>query len=137
MNIRKLVGIAFLGLVVLGGAALLPILHPQLAHAQQYAECISSATSPGCASAAYGIVTIQASAQTVTVNTTAVTATSPILLTYDYSLGASTALNVTCNTTGQPLEVSARTPGASFTIKAQTGTFSTNPGCMSFHIIPQ
>ena len=135
MKITKYIAFAFVTVVLLGSLSLLPIIHPTVAHAQQYAECISSATSPGCASAAYGIVTIAASAQTVVVNTTAVTATSPIFLTYDYSLG--TALGVTCNTTGQALEVSARTIGSSFTVKSLTGTFSTNPGCLSFYIIPQ
>ena len=135
MKISKWLGIAFGSLILLASISLIPIIHPNVAHAQQYAECVSAATAPACASAAYGIVAIAASAQTAVVQTTAVTANSPILLTYDYSLG--TALGVTCNTTGQSLEVSARTAGTSFTVKALTGVFSTNPGCLSFHIIPQ
>ena len=132
---KRILGIAVLAAIALIiGVAPHAITH---VHAQQYAECVSIAAAPPCQSASYGIVTIAASAQTVVVNTTAVTATSPILLTYDGSTTLGTALGVTCNTTSQPLFVSARTAGSSFTIKAATGNFSTNPGCMSFHIIPQ
>ena len=105
-------------------------------HAQQYAECITTGASPlNCNSSSYGLVTIAASAQTATIQTSAVTANAVIILTYDYSTG--TPLGVTCNTTGQPLEVSARVVGSSFTIKALTGVFSTNPGCINLRIINQ
>lgn len=120
-------------LIMFAVVLLIPTRH--ILHAQQYAFCASSATAPACQSASYGAVTIAASAQTVVVNTAAVTASSPINLTYDQSLG--TLLSVTCNTTGQALEISARSPGSSFTVKALTGTFSANPGCLTFQVLPQ
>lgn len=122
-------------LAIVGCGGLLYNHQAPVVHAQQYAECISAAAAPACGSAQYGLVAIAASAQTVVVQTAGVTANSVIQVQYDYSLG--TALGVTCNTTGQPMEISARVAGSSFTIKAITGTFSTNPGCMSFRIINQ
>lgn len=134
MKISKWLGISFAAVIALASFSLLPIYHPTV-HAQgQYGLCVSSATSPGCQSSAYGDVVIAAAAQQVVVSTTAVTANSPIQVQYDYSLG--TALGVTCNTTGQLPSISARVAGTSFTI--HTGaTFTTNPGCFSFRVIPQ
>ena len=106
-------------------------------HAQQYAECISKAAAPACQSAQYGLVTIASGgATTVVVNTTAVTAAAIILLTQDTSTTMGTTLGVTCNTGNQALWVSARTAGSSFTVTSTT-TWTTNPGCLQFHIINQ
>src|SRR5581483_4628647 len=49
-------------------------------------NCTSSAAPAVCAAAAQGSVVVAAAATTVTVNTTAVTANSQILLTFDSSL---------------------------------------------------
>jgi len=107
-------------------------------HAQSYATCISKAASPACGATSAGIAVIAASAQTVVINTTAVTATTPILITADDSVALGTALgSTTCNTTVQTLYVDARVAGVSFTVKSGTGTFTTNPGCFSWHIINQ
>lgn len=135
MKTTKYLALAFATVVLLGALSFLPNPVNQVAHAQgQYGLCVSSATAPGCQSSAYGDVVIAAAAQQVVVSTTAVTANSPIQVQYDYSLG--TALGVTCNTTGQLPSISARVAGTSFTI--HTGaTFTTNPGCFSFRVIPQ
>jgi hypothetical protein len=115
-----------------------------IAYAQQYAACNpgqTPATNEPCGSAAYGMGTIASSAQTVNIYTIQTSYTAPIQLTYDYSLAtglaAGATVTITCNTTGQPLEVSARSPGAYFTVKAQTGVFSTNPGCFTWFMSPQ
>lgn len=106
-------------------------------HAQQYAECVSSATAPPCQSAQYGLVTIASGgATTVVVNTTAVTGKSIILLQQDTSTTVGTTLSVTCNTTNEAAWVSARVVGVSFTITS-AASFTTNPGCYQFHIINQ
>lgn len=105
--------------------------------AQQYAECVSKAAAPACQAAQYGIVTIASGgATTVVVNTTAVTANAIILLTQDTSTTEGTNLGVTCNTTNEALWVSARTVGSSFTVTS-AASFTTNPGCLMFHIINQ
>jgi len=93
----------------------------------------SSSTSPAvCSSYASGSVAMAAAATTLVVNTTAVTANSQILLTFDSSLG--TKLGVTCNTTTPSLyRVSARTAATSFTITATASV--TNPACFSYTII--
>jgi hypothetical protein len=79
-----------------------------------------------------GSVVVAASATSVVVNTTAVTANSQILVTFDASLG--TKLGVTCNATVPALYgVSARTAGTSFTVSASAST--TNPACFSYLVI--
>ncbi len=76
-----------------------------------------------------------ASTGTCTVNTSAVTASSAILVQPDSSL--STLLSVTCNTTADTgltaPRVSARAGGTSFTITL--GTFATNPLCYNYWIV--
>ena len=95
-------------------------------------NCSSSASPAACASASAGSVTVAASATTEVVNTTAITANSQVLLTFDSSLG--TRLGVTCNTTAVQGTISARTAGSSFTIKLPTAP-STNPACFGYQIV--
>lgn len=94
--------------------------------------CYSSASPAVCAASAAGAVTIAAGATTKVVNTTAVTANSQILLTFDSSLG--TKLGVTCNTTLATPYVTARTPGTSFTITVGSAP-AANPACYSYSIL--
>lgn len=93
-------------------------------------NCTSAASPAVCAGAANGSVVIAAGATTVTVNTTAVAATSLILLQEDDSLG--TKLGVTCNTTSLgATKISARVAGTSFTITTASAP-AVNPACLSF-----
>lgn len=95
----------------------------------------SSATSPAvCAAAASGSFVIAASGTAVTVNTTAITATSQIYVQQDNSLG--TKLGVTCNTgiLAGPPAITARTAGTSFAVGVTAG-LATNPVCFSYTII--
>jgi hypothetical protein len=94
-------------------------------------QCFSAASPAVCGSNIDGFVTIAASASTVVVNTTAVTAKSTVSLTFDVTQGAN--LGVTCNTAAQQPYVSARTAGKSFTISVPSA-FATNPGCIGFHL---
>ena len=95
-------------------------------------NCNSSASPAVCGSAAAGSVTIAASSSSVVVDTSAVTASSQITVTFDSSLG--TKLRVACNTTAQQPYVSARTAGTSFTISVGSD-FLTHPGCFSYSIV--
>jgi len=95
-------------------------------------NCSSSASPAACVSSAAGSVTVAASATTEVVNTTAITANSQVLLTFDSSLG--TKLGVTCNTTAVQGTISARTAGTSFTIMLPSAP-STNPACFSYEIV--
>jgi len=95
------------------------------------ANCSSAASPAVCGSAAVGSVVVAAGATSVVVNTTAVTANSQILLTYDASLGAK--LGVTCNTTEPALYgITARVAATSFTITSSSPT--TNPVCFSYSL---
>jgi hypothetical protein len=95
-------------------------------------NCSSAASLAVCGSAAAGSVAIATSLSSVVVNTTAVTANSQIIVTFDSSLG--TKLGVTCNTTAQEPYISARKAGTSFTISVGSN-FSMYPGCFSYSII--
>jgi hypothetical protein len=101
-------------------------------------NCLSAASPAVCGSSAAGSVAVPTGTtfSVLTVNTTAVTANSQILLTVDDTLG--TRLGVTCNSTLATLVggyfVSARTAGSSFTITFN-GTIAINPVCMSYTII--
>jgi hypothetical protein len=100
---------------------------------QTLANCSSSASPAVCGTAAAGRVVVAAAATTKQVNTTAVTANSEIIVLFDESL---TGLG-TCNTgtsEGATYFVSARSGGASFTIKTNTAPV-TNPACLSFIIV--
>ena len=96
-------------------------------------NCVSSASPAVCGNAPSGSVTIAAAATTKTVNSTAVTANSQILIMEDSSLG--TRLSVTCNTTiVRTYVVTARTAGTSFVVTASAAP-TTNPACLSYEII--
>jgi hypothetical protein len=76
---------------------------------------------------------IAAGGTTVTVNTTAVTASSQIFIQEDSSLG--TKLGVTCNTaTGRTYTVTSRIAGTSFQITSSAAPV-TNPACLSYLIV--
>tara|TARA_R110000868_G_scaffold64453_10_gene193514 strand:- start:1669 stop:2244 length:576 start_codon:yes stop_codon:yes gene_type:complete len=95
-------------------------------------NCSSSASPAVCTTAAAGSVVVAAAATTVVVNTTAVTANSQILVTFDGSLG--TKLGVTCNATIPALYgVTARTAATSFTLTSTAPI--ANPACFGFAII--
>lgn len=95
-------------------------------------NCSSVASPAVCGSAASGSVAVATGTNsTLVVNTTAVTANSQILITFDASLG--TKLGITCNTTITPYWVQARTAGTSFTLGSSS--LLTNPGCFSYTII--
>ncbi len=98
---------------------------------QTATNCSSSASPAVCGSASAGSFTVAAAATSEVVDTTAVTANSQIILTFDSSLG--TKLGVTCNTTFDQAYVTARTAGTSFTITASAP--STNPACYSYQIV--
>jgi hypothetical protein len=95
-------------------------------------NCSSSASPATCASASAGGVTVAPSATTEVVYTTAITANSQVLLTFDSSLGV--RLGVTCNSAAVQGTISARTARTSFTIKLPTAP-STNPACFSYLIV--
>ena len=144
---RKILEVAIPAVLVicLGWMAFAPAAHvpahlglPSV-HAQQYNACGATGASPlNCQSTSYGYITIAAGASSTVVNTTAVTATSKVLVSYDYSVGGSPSsvfgTNVTCNTTPQQPYVSARTAGTSITV-AVGSNFTTNPGCIAFYIV--
>jgi len=94
-----------------------------------------TATPADCGSAAAGAVIISAAATSVVVNTTAVTATSRIMVTRDNSLG--TELSVTCNTQSDLVlgtaRVTAKTAATSFTIAIDVAP-TTDPACYTYLI---
>jgi hypothetical protein len=100
-------------------------------------NCSSHASPAVCGSAAAGSVVIAAAATSVVVDTSAVTASSQILVQSDDTL--STKLSVTCNTVaatiGGPFYITARTAGTSFTISTGAGPGSVNPVCLSYLVV--
>jgi hypothetical protein len=101
-------------------------------------NCASAASPAVCGAAPAGSVLIPTgtTSETLTVNTTAVTANSEIFFYPDDSLG--TRLSTTCNSTLATLAggsfISARVAGTSFTITFN-GSILTNGVCGSYHII--
>lgn len=97
-------------------------------------NCSSSASPAVCGSAAAGSFVIAASATSVTVNTSAVTANSQIFVQEDESLGSK--LSVTCNTgiLANPPAISARVATTSFTVSISVA-LTVNPVCFSYVII--
>ena len=95
-------------------------------------NCHSSASPAICGSAAAGSIVVAVGSGSLMVNTSAVTSNSQILVTFDSSLGSK--LGVACNTTYDAPYVSARKPGANFTISVATHPTS-NPACYSYSII--
>lgn len=99
-------------------------------------NCSSNASPAVCAAAPAGAVAIPTGVNsTLTVNTTAVTATSEIVLFSDDSLTVpSTTCNSTLATLVGGLAVTSRSVGTSFTI-SYNGTITTNKLCVSYHIL--
>jgi hypothetical protein len=97
-------------------------------------NCSSSASPAVCASSPSGSFVIAATATSVVVNTTAVTANSQIIVQEDESLG--TKLGVTCNTgiIANPPAITARSPGTSFSVGITT-PLTVNPVCFSYTVI--
>lgn len=101
-------------------------------------NCSSSASPAVCGSAAAGSIAFPTGTTNVslTVDTTAVTANSQIFIFPDSSLG--TKLGITCNSTLSTLaggvEITARTPGTSFTATFNS-TIATNALCASYLIV--
>lgn len=96
-------------------------------------NCASIASPAVCTSAAAGRVAINTGAgTTLTVNTTAVAATSEVKVWFDASLGA--ALGVTCDGTYTPSWVTAKVAATSFTF-----SIGTNPGanyaCFAYEVL--
>ena len=96
-------------------------------------NCSSSMSPALCGSASAGSVAIEPRSTTLTVNTTAVTSESLILLTVDSSLSGK--LGLTCSVTppATPPSVAARTPGVGFAI--ETSGSSNRPICISYLIV--
>jgi len=95
-------------------------------------NCASSVSPSVCAAAPTGSIAVAAGATTLSVNTTAVTANSLIILTFDASLGSK--LGVTCNSTYTNAWVTSRTPGTSFQITVAAAPV-TNRACFNYSII--
>lgn len=96
-----------------------------------WGNCASSTAPASCGTANSGSVIVPAGSSSVVVDTSAVTANSQIMLTFDASLG--TKLSVTCNTTNPLPYVTARAAGTSFTITSSSPV--TNPACISYMVI--
>jgi len=96
-------------------------------------QCASGTSAAICGQATKGFVAVPTGSNpTLVVDTTAIAATSGILLQFDPT---ATIAGITCNTTA-PTNVypSSRTPGTSFTITV-TGTVSTNPACYFYTLV--
>jgi hypothetical protein len=128
--ITTLSGIPNQMLVEIDGGAAFPLIPPNTS----VSNCQSAASPAVCGSATDGMVVVAASASTVVVDTSAVTANSEIFVQEDTTIG--TALSVTCNTsnvTPTPY-ISARTATTSFTITV-SGAVTTHPLCLTYHIV--
>lgn len=95
-------------------------------------NCADSAGAAACGSAPAGAFVVDATTSSTVVSTTAVTANSEILVTFDAGLG--TRLGITCNAAVPPSYfVSARTAGASFTLTSSSPV--TNPACFNYAVL--
>ena len=98
-------------------------------------NCSSGASPAVCGSARAGSVAVPTGATpTLVIDSSAVTATSEILLNVDES---ATIAGTTCNTTLATLVnpvVTARSAGTSFTIQMNS-TLATNPACVDYQIV--
>lgn len=96
-------------------------------------NCASPASPANCVSYVAGAVAIAAAGTSLTVNTTAVTANSVIVITEDSSVGSK--LGVTCNTvTGRHYTVTARTASTSFTVVSDAAP-AVNPACLNYWLV--
>lgn len=111
-----------------------PLANPAFPKVTTAANCSSSASPAVCGSASAGSFAIAASATSVVVDTTAVTANSQIFVQQDDTLG--TKLSVTCNTgiLAGPPAVTARSAATSFTVSVTAG-LTVNPVCFSYSIV--
>jgi hypothetical protein len=98
-----------------------------------HANCASTASTASCGTAAAGSIAIPAGQTKVTVQTSAITGNSQIVLTEDSSLGE--RLQLVCNTRlGRTYAVRTRTAGKSFVIESSAAPEGT-PACLSFYVI--
>jgi hypothetical protein len=98
-----------------------------------HANCASTGSTASCGTAAAGSIAIAAGQTNVTVQTSAITGNSQVILTEDSSLGE--RLRVACNPRpGRTYAVRTRTPGKSFVIESSAAPEGT-PACLSFYII--
>lgn len=105
-----------------------PLLYGSLSN------CTDSAGDAACSAAPAGAFVIDAADTNTVVSTTAMTANSQVFVQFDSSLG--TRLSVTCNTTWEYPQVTARSAGASFTVTVGDGSGPvTNPACFSYFIV--
>jgi hypothetical protein len=96
-------------------------------------NCSSLASPAKCDSAPAGSFILEAGSTTATVNTTAVTTNSQILIIEDSSLGPK--LRVSCNrTTGRTYMIADRAPGRSFTVRSSSAP-TDHPACLSFQLL--
>lgn len=95
-------------------------------------NCSSVSVPAACGSAAAGAVAILGGNSSLVVDSTAITANSQIVLTFDASLG--NRLGVICNTAFTQPYVSARAAGNSFTVTLTTAP-SVDPVCLSYLIV--
>ncbi len=108
--------------------------HPVVVSSYGTLSNCSSVTSPAkCDSAPAGSFVLGVGSTTATVNTTAVTAYSQILIIEDSSLGAK--LGVFCSkATGRTYMITDRAPGLSFTISSSFAP-ADHPACLSFQLL--
>lgn len=97
--------------------------------------CKTSASPAACAAAPAGAVAIPTGTNpTLVVDTTAVTATSQIVVEVDESNAAATTCNSTLATLASHPVVTARSAGTSFTL-SYSGTIATNPVCVNYWVV--
>lgn len=103
---------------------------------QTLTACLSGASPAVCTTSAGGAVAIPTGTNpTLTINTTAVSAGSTILLTPDFSHSIpSTTCNTTLTLAGVLPVVTAKVAGVSFTIQ-YNGTLTTNPACYNYLVV--
>jgi hypothetical protein len=102
-----------------------------------YLTTTNCVTNISCSGAPAGMAAIAASASTVTVATSSVTANSEIRVQFDATVGGASQLNVTCNTgtsTAALYWISTRTPGTSFVISTNVPPV-TNPACLTWSFV--
>jgi hypothetical protein len=98
-----------------------------------HANCASTASTAPCGTAAAGSIAIAAGQTRVTVQTSAITGNSEVILTEDSSLGE--RLGVACNIRlGRTYAVRKRIVGTSFVIESSAAPEGT-PACLSFYVI--
>lgn len=128
-------GLIIAGDLALGGNIVDVVSDAQTATISKYrtfSNCSSAASPAVCGASSAGSVIVAAGATSVVVNTNQLTANSQIFIQFDSSLG--TKLGVTCNTTVDLGQVTARSAGVSFTITSAAAPV-VNPACYSYFYI--